>query len=76
VSLHQVQFARRYCRRTVALRLGEVVYDGPSEDLTAPLLRNLYGTAVEEMLDGTETIEAVMNDPVVNATLAAGAAAA
>jgi phosphonate transport system ATP-binding protein len=76
VSLHQVQFARRFCPRTVALRLGEVVYDGPSADLTAPLLRNLYGTAVDEMLDGTGTLDAVMNDPVVNATLAAGAAAA
>jgi phosphonate transport system ATP-binding protein len=76
VSLHQVQFARRYCERTVALRLGAVVYDGPSADLTAPLLRTLYGTAVEEMLDGTETIDAVMNDPVVDANLAAGAAAA
>ena len=74
VSLHQVQFARRYCPRTVALRLGEVVYDGPSDALTAPLLRNLYGTAVEEMLDGTETIDAVMNDPVIDATLAASAA--
>ena len=74
VSLHQVQFARRYCPRTVALRLGEVVYDGPSSELTAPLLRNLYGTAVEEMLDGTETLDAVMNDPVIGATLAAGAA--
>ena len=75
VSLHQVQFARRFCPRTVALRLGEVVYDGPSADLTAPLLRNLYGTAVDEMLDGTGTLDAVMNDPLVNATLAAGAAA-
>jgi phosphonate transport system ATP-binding protein len=75
VSLHQVQFARRFCARAVALRLGEVVYDGPSADLTAPLLRNLYGSAVEEMLDGTETLEAVMNDPVVNESLAAGAAA-
>jgi phosphonate transport system ATP-binding protein len=75
VSLHQVQFARRFCARTIALRLGEVVYDGPSADLTAPLLRNLYGTAVDELLDGTETLDAVMNDPVVNATLAAGAAA-
>ena len=74
VSLHQVQFARRFCARTVALRLGEVVYDGPSADLTAPLLRNLYGTAVEEMLDGTGTLDAVMNDPVMKATLAAGAA--
>ncbi|MDQ3025653.1 MAG: phosphonate ABC transporter ATP-binding protein [Pseudomonadota bacterium] len=76
VSLHQVQFARRFCPRTVALRLGEVVYDGPSADLTAPLLRNLYGTAVDEMLDGTGTLDAVMNDPLVNATLAARAAAA
>jgi phosphonate transport system ATP-binding protein len=75
VSLHQVQFARRFCARTVALRLGEVVYDGPSAALTAPLLRNLYGTAVDEMLDGTGTLDAVMDDPVVNATLAAGAAA-
>ena len=76
VSLHQVQFARRYCTRTVALRLGEVVYDGPSADLTAPLLRQLYGAALDEMLDGTETIDAVMNDPVINATLAARVAAA
>ncbi|MEP7067949.1 MAG: phosphonate ABC transporter ATP-binding protein [Usitatibacter sp.] len=76
VSLHQVQFARRYCTRTVALRLGEVVYDGPSADLTAPLLRQLYGADLEEMLDGTETIDAVMNDPVMNATLAARFSAA
>ena len=75
VSLHQVQFARRYCARTVALRLGEVVYDGPSAELTAPLLRNLYGAAVDEMLDGTEAIHAVMNDPVLEATLAARASA-
>ena len=74
VSLHQVQFARRYCKRTVALRLGEVVYDGPSSELTAPLLRQLYGAAVDEMLDGTETIEAVLNDPVVGAALGAAAA--
>ena len=70
VSLHQVQFARRYCPRTVALRLGEVVYDGPSADLDAALLRRLYGAGVEEMLDGTETIDAVMNDPVVAQSLA------
>jgi phosphonate transport system ATP-binding protein len=76
VSLHQVQFARRYCPRTVALRLGEVVYDGPSSALTAPLLRNLYGAAVDEMLDGTGTLEAVMNDPVLEAALAAPAGAA
>jgi phosphonate transport system ATP-binding protein len=65
VSLHQVQFARRYCTRTVALRQGEVVYDGPSAALDAGMLRKLYGAAVDELLDGTDTIDAVMNDPVV-----------
>jgi len=70
VSLHQVQFARRYCPRTIALRLGEVVYDGPSVDLTAPLLRTLYGTAVDELLDGTEALDAMVNDPVLAATMA------
>jgi phosphonate transport system ATP-binding protein len=74
VSLHQVQFARRYCPRTVALRRGEVVYDGPSAALEAGMLRTLYGAAVEEMLDGTETIDAVMNDPVVAEALAPVAA--
>jgi phosphonate transport system ATP-binding protein len=59
VSLHQVQFARRYCPRTIALRLGEVVYDGPSDALTPQHLRSLYGASVEELLDGTETLEFV-----------------
>src|SRR5262252_58564 len=52
VSLHQVQFARRYCKRTVALRLGEVVYDGPSEALTPQLLHELYGSSVDELMEG------------------------
>lgn len=69
VSLHQVQFARRYCARTIALRLGEVVYDGPSADLDAALLRRLYGAGVDELLDGTETVDAVINDPLVAQTL-------
>src|SRR6185436_2716947 len=69
VSLHQVQFARRYCPRTIALRLGEVVFDGPSAELTAPLLRNLYGTAVDELLDGTEALDAMVNDPLLEAAM-------
>jgi phosphonate transport system ATP-binding protein len=64
VSLHQVQFALRYCPRTVALRLGDVVYDGPSEALTPELLRSLYGSAVEELIDGTESLETGRAEPV------------
>ena len=51
VSLHQVEFALKYCPRTVALDRGRVVYDGPSAELTPSLLGELYGTAVEELFD-------------------------
>jgi phosphonate transport system ATP-binding protein len=49
VSLHQVEYALTYCPRTVALRDGEVVYDGPSEALTPAFLGELYGAESEEL---------------------------
>lgn len=52
VSLHQVQFAMRYCPRTVALRDGKVVFDGPSAALTPEKLSELYGAEAEELLFG------------------------
>ncbi len=51
VSLHQVEFAIKYCPRTVALHRGKVVYDGPSSALTPQLLGELYGSDVEELFD-------------------------
>jgi len=50
ISLHQVNVALKYCARTVALRQGRVVYDGPSADLSPALLRELYGTEADEIL--------------------------
>lgn len=49
VSLHQVDFAIRYCPRTIALKAGKVVFDGASAALTDDLLRHLYGTQAEEL---------------------------
>ena len=49
-SLHQVEYARRYCPRTVALRAGRVVYDGPSAALTDAFLTELYGSDSEELV--------------------------
>jgi phosphonate transport system ATP-binding protein len=34
----------------VALRDGELVFDGPTSALTPPFLRDLYGTAADELL--------------------------
>ncbi|WP_289033970.1 phosphonate ABC transporter ATP-binding protein [uncultured Roseibium sp.] len=50
VSLHQVEYARRYCKRTVAMRDGQVVFDGPSRELTTQFLRDIYGEASEELV--------------------------
>jgi phosphonate transport system ATP-binding protein len=49
VSLHQVEFAVRYCPRTIALHAGRVVYDGPSSALTPELLAELYGSSAHEL---------------------------
>lgn len=50
VSLHHVGLAQRYCERVVALRDGVLVFDGPTTALTPAFLRELYGTAVDELL--------------------------
>lgn len=50
VSLHQVEYARRYCPRTIAMRDGAIVYDGPSTALTNQFLAELYGSASEELV--------------------------
>jgi phosphonate transport system ATP-binding protein len=50
VSLHQVEYARRYCPRTIALRDGRIVFDGPSSELTNQMLVELYGANSEELI--------------------------
>lgn len=49
VSLHQVEYALHYCPRTIALRDGQVVYDGPSDALTPQFLAQLYGAESESL---------------------------
>jgi phosphonate transport system ATP-binding protein len=48
VTLHQVDYALRYCRRAVALKAGEVVYDGPTEGLNRARLSDIYGSEFED----------------------------
>jgi phosphonate transport system ATP-binding protein len=49
VSLHQVDYAMRYCPRVVALKAGRVVFDGPSQGLTHDRLVEIYGPEIEEV---------------------------
>jgi phosphonate transport system ATP-binding protein len=48
VSLHQVDFARRYCNRIVALKAGRIVFDGPPDALDPGLLTEIYGAEAED----------------------------
>lgn len=49
-SLHQVQMVQRYFLRAVALKNGEVIFDGETSDLDQNRLRELYGSAAKELV--------------------------
>lgn len=44
VTLHQVDYALRYCPRVVALKQGEIFFDGDSQQLDEATLAALYGS--------------------------------
>ncbi len=47
VTLHQVDYAVRYCRRAVALKGGRIHFDGPTEGLSPDFLNDLYGADLD-----------------------------
>lgn len=48
VTLHQVDYAIRYCERVIALQGGKIVYDGPSTGLDTKRLIDIYGPEFED----------------------------
>jgi phosphonate transport system ATP-binding protein len=50
VSLHQVEYARYFCRRAIALENGRIAFDGPSRALSDERLRQIYGAASDELI--------------------------
>lgn len=68
VTLHQVEYARKYCQRVVALIKGEIAFDGKVTDLTDAVLQKLYGTEMSETHDDlfTESLKPpVFQEPVL-----------
>lgn len=53
-TLHQVEVARAYFERIVALRDGRVVFDAPAADVTDAMLRELYADHEDELTAGLE----------------------
>jgi len=49
VTLHQVDYALRYCERVVALKAGKVAYDGPAAELDQIRLIDIYGPEFEDV---------------------------
>jgi phosphonate transport system ATP-binding protein len=48
VTLHQVDYALRYCDRVVALKGGRIAYDGAAADLDREALVEIYGPEFED----------------------------
>ncbi len=72
VSLHQVDYALKYCPRTIAMRDGEIVFDGASEKLTPAFLMELYGEESAELFADNNTQQAT-STPVREEELALAA---
>jgi phosphonate transport system ATP-binding protein len=66
VSLHQIDWACKFCPRVVALRAGRIVYDGPSAALGPEQLRSIYGDEFHEAGgdDLTTSAEATPSAPM------------
>lgn len=71
VSLHQVEFAIKYCPRTIALNNGRIVFDGPSSQLTPDLLADLYGSDARELFDPSLSDHPPANAPLLPKTFIA-----
>ena len=57
INIHDVLLAQMFARRIVGLQLGQIVYDGPPDGLSAEVLTQIYG---EE--DWEATIQKVDDD--------------
>lgn len=56
VTLHQIEYARKYCKRAIALVDGKIAFDGSIKLLTDEVIHHLYGTSMldDELEDQIE----------------------
>jgi phosphonate transport system ATP-binding protein len=58
VNLHQVDAALKYTDRIIGMLEGEIVYDGPTGELTEPVIERIYGKPMDQLMIGGESLEA------------------
>lgn len=49
INIHHVELALKYATRIIGIKNGEIVYDGPTKDVTPTILKNIYGDKYEKM---------------------------
>jgi len=47
-NMHHVDMALKYARRVIGIRAGEIVFDGPSEEITESILKEIYGRDITD----------------------------
>lgn len=69
VSLHQIDHALKHCKRIVALKMGEIVFDGPTHTITKADLSALYGISMEDEFDvqPNSAAEHILTHPLTGA---------
>lgn len=52
INIHHVDLALKYADRVIGIKAGEIVYDGPSSEVTNDVLTQIYGRelAQDEMM--------------------------
>lgn len=65
VNLHTLDTARTYCDRIIGMRAGCVVFDGGAHELTASVVRDIYGS--DDLRDIDETVTSTTIRPAVDA---------
>ncbi len=58
INIHHVDIALKYCDRIIGVRAGEIVYDGPSKDVTTEVLEMIYGRQLttDEVMEDADVI--------------------
>ncbi len=57
VNLHQVDVALQYSTRIIGLSKGEIVFDGPPQQLDDETIQRIYGTSRENLMLGGKNHE-------------------
>ncbi|MER2039063.1 MAG: phosphonate ABC transporter ATP-binding protein [Solibacillus sp.] len=48
INIHHVELALQFADRVVGIQAGEIVYDGPAEEVTEDILQKIYNGGAEE----------------------------